>query len=85
MGEKPFKCMLCEKAFSVSSDFIIHQRTHTGEKPLGCEFCENAFRQSSISERTLKLMLKRNRKMYNLWKLPYCIFSIKRTFWGETL
>ena len=60
--DKPFKCMLCEKAFSVSSDFIIHQRTHTGEKPLGCEFCENAFRQSSISGRTLKLMLKRNRK-----------------------
>ena len=83
--EKPFKCVLCEKSYTVSSDLSIHQRTHTGEKPFICKFCEKAFRQFSISKRTFKLIMEKNQKMYNLWKVLYNIFSSKLTFWGETL
>ena len=60
--DKPFKCVLCEKAFTVSSDLSIHERTHTGEKPFRCKLCEKAFRQFSISERTFKLILEKNQK-----------------------
>ena len=64
--DKPFKCVLCEKAFTVSSDLSIHERTHTGEKSFRCKLCEKAFRQFSISERTFKLMLEKKSKRYNL-------------------
>ncbi|XP_078477339.1 uncharacterized protein LOC144738216 [Lampetra planeri] len=47
-GEKPFKCTVCEKAFSWSSYLQTHQRTHTGEKPFKCSVCGKAFAKSSI-------------------------------------
>ncbi|XP_078477338.1 uncharacterized protein LOC144738215, partial [Lampetra planeri] len=47
-GEKPFKCTVCEKAFSWSSYLQTHQRTHTGEKPFKCSVCGKAFAKSPI-------------------------------------
>ena len=60
--DKPFKCVLCEKAFTVSSDLSIHKRTHTGEKPYRCNLCEKAYWKKW--------------KRYNLWKVLHYIFSI---------
>ncbi|CAM9811991.1 unnamed protein product [Lampetra planeri] len=42
-GEKPFKCTVCDKAFSQSSALKKHQTTHTGEKPFRCTLCGKAF------------------------------------------
>ena len=47
MGEKPYKCNICSKAFSQNSNFRIHQRIHTGEKPYKCNECGKAFKQYS--------------------------------------
>ena len=33
----------CEKAFSQSITFIIHQKIHTAEKPYACDNCEMDF------------------------------------------
>ena len=40
-GEKPFKCDVCEKAFTVKGrlDSLSHQIIHTGEKPYECDVC----------------------------------------------
>ncbi|XP_078477331.1 zinc finger and BTB domain-containing protein 41-like [Lampetra planeri] len=46
-GEMPFKCSVCEKAFSDASSLKQHQKTHTGEKPFKCTVCEKAFAKSS--------------------------------------
>ncbi|XP_069854821.1 zinc finger protein 793-like isoform X4 [Dipodomys merriami] len=45
--EKPHVCGECGKGFCYKSEFIRHQRSHTGEKPYGCTECGKAFSHKS--------------------------------------
>ncbi|XP_021091951.1 zinc finger and SCAN domain-containing protein 5B [Mesocricetus auratus] len=46
-GQPRFECGDCKRTFLYRSQFIIHQRSHTGERPFECHLCNKGFLQSS--------------------------------------
>jgi KRAB domain-containing zinc finger protein len=36
---KPYKCDVCGKRFTGSTNIQVHIRTHTGDKPYKCDVC----------------------------------------------
>jgi uncharacterized Zn-finger protein len=42
-GDKPYKCDICGKGFSVNGNLQTHIRTHTGDKPYTCDVCGKVF------------------------------------------
>nr|CAD7263242.1 unnamed protein product [Timema shepardi] len=43
VGEKPFKCSICTKAFADKSNLRAHVQTHSNTKPHMCGRCGKAF------------------------------------------
>lgn len=53
--KKPYRCRLCDKAFSKCSTLIIHHRVHTGEKPYCCPECFKTFSISGNLQRHFRI------------------------------
>jgi uncharacterized Zn-finger protein len=70
-GEKPYQCVICNRAFSVSSALVTHKRTHTGEKPYQCVICNRAF--------SLAASLVKHKRTHTGEK-PFCCPTCQRRF-----
>uniref|UniRef100_A0A8C2XLH0 C2H2-type domain-containing protein n=1 Tax=Cyclopterus lumpus TaxID=8103 RepID=A0A8C2XLH0_CYCLU len=62
------KCGYCGHVFKFHSQFIIHQRIHTGERPFKCPECDKGFSKNS----NLNLHLKTHKKSNIYQKCPFC-------------
>uniref|UniRef100_A0A3Q3F476 C2H2-type domain-containing protein n=1 Tax=Labrus bergylta TaxID=56723 RepID=A0A3Q3F476_9LABR len=73
-GKTLYKCGYCGQICKFMSQFVIHQRIHTGERPYKCTECGKGFSKNSNLNLHLKVHMRN--KLYR--KCPYC--QIKLSF-----
>ncbi|MCI4394107.1 hypothetical protein PGIGA_G00164770 [Pangasianodon gigas] len=45
LSERPFRCSICDKSFTLEFNLLKHQKLHAGEKPFHCSHCGKTFTQ----------------------------------------
>ncbi|XP_061676943.1 zinc finger protein 62 homolog isoform X2 [Syngnathoides biaculeatus] len=65
------KCDICSRTYKFMSQFVIHQRVHTGERPFQCPECKRGFSKKS----NLNLHLRTHMKSLFSRECTYCKVS----------
>jgi len=58
VGQRPFVCTICDKAFKHKHHLTEHGRLHSGEKPFRCEHCLKTFSHSGSFSQHMKNQYK---------------------------
>ncbi|XP_077383751.1 uncharacterized protein LOC144022647 isoform X2 [Festucalex cinctus] len=57
------KCAICSRTYKFMSQYIIHQRIHTGERPFKCPECKRGFSKKSNLNLHLKTHIKNKEEL----------------------
>ena len=77
-GEKPYKCIDCNKTFAREDNLENHLQTHTGEKPFTCIECNETFATSYCFSR--HVLTHTGEKPYQCIECDKGFFYIKVKF-----
>ena len=83
MGEKPFKCSMYDKIFSITGHLKEHERTHTGEKPFKCTNCDKSFSTYSPRDQTHREEKPKCSKYDKIFSITGHLKEHERTHMGE--
>lgn len=64
MGEKPFRCAICEKKFIQKSNLNQHFTTHAKQRPFRCDKCRREFSKEGDKKAHEKLCKRRQYQCY---------------------
>lgn len=64
VGDRPYKCEMCPKAFARPHQLVVHLPVHTGERAHLCSECGNSFSSVSalIDHRKRRHQMQRDHK-----------------------
>ena len=62
VGEKPFKCKNCNKAFAQRANLKKHEMLHLGIRPHGCPVCSKTYSQYANMKKHILVHQKHHQK-----------------------
>lgn len=72
LGERPFVCEICKRAFNQKASLRTHMAMHFGNRPHRCDFCDAHFSQKGNLRAHVKRVHDIGQNGQNVYRCDYC-------------